>query len=671
MTFMSPRPLRTVFPHVLLLLVAVLGIGCFPTQLVQAASTHIGATVKDDQIEILEQPFTVRNSQYGVFEIAVPESIANDNNAIIEVRVHRRVTSRQQFQEIADQGAIPRVTDVAAVAIPNISVSDDGNLLVRVPLQAGNRGLSGLYIAEPGIYPLSIVARQGGAITAQTLSYIHRAPVTDTAGAVTTAFVLSLRATPSIQPDGSVLVTDEVRDRVQRFIDTVSSVNTPFTLAVQPEIVSSLRISTNDKDQQLFSALQNVLTARSIALFPFVPIDVSAARRADVSEEYLRQLRLGEDVLLQLLPNATIQRTTAIVSDALDEEGLNLLRDSGRRTIIALPDASKGFGYQSSPSLKSRQSRNDGSLMTLLIADQLLQKALISPIERPVERAYRVAAELIVHRGDLIAAKTPIDQLRFIIATSDGTPPNQQFVTTLMSTLRQETGFTISDVSADSEATAQSPLVNVPEETSADITERVDALAQLQAERAAMTSMLPENDPRTFLWQQLDGLIISSTVIDYLPYVEGLRNQFQLLRESVTLANPGAITLGSRNGNIRFQIRNTAPEDLTVRILIDSPKLEFPEGQQVVTLTAASTTNVEIPVSTRTNGRFPVTLAITTPEGDLDVIEPITFSARVTALAGLGQFVMISFVLIVLAWWWASWRKSRREREQTGTVPVA
>ena len=309
--------------------------------------------------------------------------------------------------------------------------------------------------------------------------------------------------------------------------------------------------------------------------------------------------------------------------------------------------------------------------MTLLIADQLLQKALISPIERPVERAYRVAAELIVHRGDLIAAKTPIDQLRFIIATSDGTPPNQQFVTTLMSTLRQETGFTISDVSADSEATAQSPLVNVPEETSADITERVDALAQLQAERAAMTSMLPENDPRTFLWQQLDGLIISSTVIDYLPYVEGLRNQFQLLRESVTLANPGAITLGSRNGNIRFQIRNTAPEDLTVRILIDSPKLEFPKGQQLVTLTAASTTNVEIPVSTRTNGRFPVTLAITTPEGDLDVIEPITFSARVTALAGLGQFVMISFVLIVLAWWWASWRKSRREREQTGTVPVA
>lgn len=642
------------------------------------SSSHTSATpvpsattVKDGVIEIIEQPFIVRNSQYGVFRIAVPEAIATDNNAIIEVRVHRRVTSRDQLREISDTGAIPRVTDVAQVALPNVPTDSNNYLLVRIPLQASNQGLSGLYMAEPGVYPVSVVARQNNLITAQTLTYLHRTSPADTDNIVTTSLVVALRATPSIQPDGTVLISDDVRERIRRFIDTLTSINTPVTVAVQPEIVSSLRLSTVNNDQELFANLQQVLAGRALTLLPFVPIDVSAARRAGVSEEYLRQLRLGEDVLLQLLPNSTVQRTTAVVSDPLDDEGFDLIRDSGRRTVIALPNAMQSFGYQSSPSVKSRQSRNDGSIMTLLLADQPLQKALISPIEKPVERAYRVAAELLMHRTDLLNAKVSSDQLRFIISTSDGTAPNQLFISTLMNVLRQESVFNVADIVSDSDATPDSPPVNVPEEATGNITERVLALAQLQTERAATASMLPENDPRTFLWQQLDGLIISSMVTDYVPYIDGLRGQFQSLRESITLANPGAITLGSRNGTIRFQIRNTAPENLAIRIAVDSPKLEFPGGSKLVTLTGSSTTDVEIPVSTRTNGRFPVTLTITTPDGDLNVIEPITFSARVTALAGLGQFVMISFVLIVLAWWWASWRKSRREREQAGTVPIA
>jgi hypothetical protein len=234
--------------------------------------------------------------------------------------------------------------------------------------------------------------------------------------------------------------------------------------------------------------------------------------------------------------------------------------------------------------------------------------------------------------------------------------------------LRRDVGFTLINSALDSAAISSDAQVTVPRISSGDISERTNALAQLQTERDATTSMLPDDDPRIIFWEQLDGLIISSVVSDYQPYVDGLKTQFQSLRDAVTLANPGAITLGSRNGDIRFQMRNTAPEDLTVRILISSPKLEFPGGAQVVTLAAQSTTDIVIPVRTRTNGRFRVLVSVTTPEGDYTVIAPTTFSARITAIAGLGQLVMISFILIVLAWWWASWRKSRRERAQGGTV---
>lgn len=632
------------------------------------SSSPVQAAAPEGSMEILEQPFSVRASQYGLFRVLVPETVMNDNNAVIEVRVHRRVDSRQQLQEISDSGAVPRVTDVATVAIPNISVDDAGALLVRVPLQASNRGLSGLYMAELGMYPISIVARQSGQITAQTLTYLHRIAANSSTTAVTTSIVVALRATPSIQPDGQILVSDDLRDRVRRFIATINTVNAPFTIAIQPEILWSLKNSDNNDDAALLARLTESLSGRTLALLPFVPIDVSAANRAGAADEYLRQLRLGEDVLLQLLPQSTVQRTTAILSDPLDENGIELLRDAGRRTIIATPSAIEGFRYAASPSVKSITNRNDTSPMTMLLADESLHEVMQSPVSKPIERAHRMTAELLVHRADLEKSGVSPSDMRFVISTFDGALPSQQLLQSLVSLLRLDPAFTLINSALDTPAVNNDAQVTVPRVSSGDITERVNALAQLQVERDATSSMLPVDDPRIIFWEQLDGLIISSAVSDYVPYVDGLKAQFQSLRNAVTLANPGAVTLGSRNGDIRFQMRNTAPENLTVRILVSSPKLEFPGGAKIVTLTAQSTTDIVIPVRTRTNGRFPVLVSVTTPEGEYAVIAPTTFSARVTAIAGLGQLVMISFILIVLAWWWASWRKSRREQAEGGTV---
>ncbi len=632
------------------------------------SSSRVHAATPEGTMEIVEQPFSIRISQYGVFRVLVPESIMNDNNAAIEVRVHGRITTRQQVQDVSDDGAIPRVTDVATVTIPNITVDDTGALLVRVPLQASNRGLSGLYMAELGVYPITIVARQEGRITAQTLTYVHRVAPDDTPDPVTTSLVVALRATPSIQPDGAVVVSDDLRDRINRFVDTITNVNAPFTIAIQPEILWSLQNSPDNQDSALLERLTASLTGRTLALLPFVPIDVSAASRAGATEEYLRQLRLGEDVLLQLLPNSVVQRSTTIISDPLDATGINLLRDAGRRTIIATPSAMDDFRYSSSSSVKNIANRNDASPMAMLLSDQTLHKVMKSPVSKPVERAHRMIAELLLHRNDLQQDGIKTADMRFVISTFDGTSPSQQLLQSLVALLRADSAFALINSALDSPSTTSDAQVTVPRISSGDISERTNALARLQVERDATSSMLPDDDPRIVFWEQLDGLIISSEVDDYVPYVDGLEAQFQDLRDAVTLANPGSITLGSRNGDIRLQMRNTAPEDLTVRILMSSPKLEFPGGPQVATLTARSTTDIVIPVRTRTNGRFPVLISVTTPEGDYAVLAPTTFSARVTAIAGLGQLVMISFILIVLAWWWASWRKSRRERAAGGTV---
>ncbi len=38
-------------------------------------------------------------------------------------------------------------------------------------------------------------------------------------------------------------------------------------------------------------------------------------------------------------------------------------------------------------------------------------------------------------------------------------------------------------------------------------------------------------------------------------------------------------------------------------------------------------------------------------------------TARVSEVAGLGQLVSVTLLLMLLAWWWNSWRKGRRDAQ--------
>ena len=71
----------------------------------------------------------------------------------------------------------------------------------------------------------------------------------------------------------------------------------------------------------------------------------------------------------------------------------------------------------------------------------------------------------------------------------------------------------------------------------------------------------------------------------------------------------------------------------------------------MVLLAAGSLTPIEIDVEARSNGRFPVTVQVVTPDGGVALTDPIVFTARVNALAGLGQ-VVTGVALLLLATWW-------------------
>ena len=124
-----------------------------------------------------------------------------------------------------------------------------------------------------------------------------------------------------------------------------------------------------------------------------------------------------------------------------------------------------------------------------------------------------------------------------------------------------------------------------------------------------------------------------------------------------------------------MRIRNRLDEPVRVLLRLDSARFDFPtfdNDERVVTLRANDLTVVNVPAEARSNGTSPVTVEIFTPRcaetSDTEceaLIEPVTLTARVTALTGLGQVLSGALVLILLTWWISNWRARRRKQSES------
>ena len=117
-------------------------------------------------------------------------------------------------------------------------------------------------------------------------------------------------------------------------------------------------------------------------------------------------------------------------------------------------------------------------------------------------------------------------------------------------------------------------------------------------------------------------------------------------------------------------MRNSSDTTLRTVVRFRSAKLKFTEPRQLVEVAANASAEVVMAVEARSNGRFPVTVQLLTPRGDLSLGEPVTITANVSAIAGLGQVVTATALLVLLTWWAHNWR-SRRRRALEAAVATA
>lgn len=589
----------------------------------------------------------------------------------VEIELHRRVASRRSFQSIARGEARPGVLD--ALTLPSYQVRRINNSVqFSVPLSQKSDSPQTLIAAFDGVYPVTVRVRNNKSreAVAEVLTFInvHREGNPETV--VQSSTLVRLRATPSLQPDGSIAITDETRVRVKKFIEFLRGRNYPLTVSVQPEIIGALATSADEVDKLLFEELRELLRQRSVATAPFVPTDPSMFAAMNMREDFIEQLRVGEDTLNTWLPGVAIQRSTYIADHYLTTEGIKLLRTAGIVSVILSPRAQQDISVSRTSNVVMRPNGLNSNNVAVIAVDSSVATTVADGGKEISDAlaGYRAAAELLTTRQDLLDSGHSPSSVRLLLSSTPGDIGNNNTLSIASTALAGAGGVRSVDMASNQMPSSDSSSINFSSSTPNTGAARVAGIVAARTELNATASMADAADIRREAWAHLFAIGVSNTVVNGDNYIAGLRELLATVRGAVTVTTPDTITLSGRSGAIRIQIRNNSQSALTVRVRMSSAKLNLQNPVRMVTLAAGGTTEVKVDAGTRSNGRFPLSIRITTPEGGLEVVPFIRVTARMNAIAGFGQYLSLFLLVLVLFWWWTHWRRARSKRVGGTTV---
>ena len=639
-----------------------------PATNVQAGTP--ATTLDTPELKIVSQPFNVFTTVNARFVLSpnLDTFVAADDR--LEFLLHRRVATRDSFRSIANGDVVPAVTDSIGYRMSRVPRDYAGHLIAVVPIITSDKQGASLSIPFEGVYPLTIrlVDSQTGEVVTSVLTFLNRRDTKLETPVVPFSTVVSLTGPAALTNDGTYVITDNARDSVTRLVSFLTTFRSPVTISIQPEIIASFAYSSLPADVELFTKLRDLLRGRTIVNTTFAPSNPSLFAAMNLSSEFVAQLKFGEKMLNRLLPGVTIQRHTWIANDNIDPPAMSVLKSAGITSVILMPSAQSLVTSERSLSLLGRATKTGTEMISVispLSGATQIKHAQPAGSER---LAYKIAAELLVERDDLLSQETLPAEIKMGVVASFHDAGESDAVITATRALFQSSGFSMNDFGGTFVVNPITPAVAFAKNSTSFDTSRTSSIRATRRDLDATLSMLGPDDVRRETWPSLFSLGTSTITDSPGVYITSLRTTMRAVRDAVTVTTPKSVTLSSRTGAIRIQVRNDSDQDLTVRVRLTSAKLTLSDPSRIVVLTKGGTTELNVSATTRASGEIPISIWVSTPEGNQSVVDPITISANVNAIAGYGQLISVSLLLVLFAWWWSNRRSARRERLNATTV---
>lgn len=649
----------------------LVGLGVF-----SAAPTR--ALIPPVELRLVSQNFNISQSSNVRIVVQVGDDVARtavttDRTSTFRVIAGHRISTRQGVIEIGTGSTAVKQVSFLDIPITQTTQSLGGNFTLSIPTTSSSRR-DALQIEALGIYPLSVQIIQNGGVVGQLTTFINVFDPSVTHSRMPVSIAVSVTSRPTLQPDGSTDVPDGARTQLTRLADLLEVNAAPISVQVQPELLEGLVRSSVVGDSELLTRLRSRFQFQDVLSTTYVSFDPSSSQRSSMNLEFADQLRLGEEIIDTNDGDAVPTHRTWLSRVTVDNDGASLLRDFGVQSLVLLPQAAAPLGtfdnyaraYRVNPT-----SRGISSPVTLFISDPGYAQEMSGAHENPVLDAYRIAAEVIAERDEVVAANGDPTVRHKVLSTNTGDVQDPILMGRLAVALDHAPQLVLTGLSDVQIAGIEATAVNLPRTTRVDLINTRDTLATLRREIQSTSTMLSTDSPQLLEWPALVAVASSDTLSsdEFDIYVSAIRSKMRALRTSIKVPESITFTLTGKESNLRLQLHNAALQPLTVAVDLVSAKLQFPSGSQLVTIPPESAYDLVVPVVARANGTFPIEVVLHTPDGQTQVGKRIQLSARVRALAGLGQLVTGTAVLILIVWWATHARRNRRQ-ESMGKHPA-
>jgi hypothetical protein len=637
-------------------------------------------------LTVIDQTFNlVPDSPLTITVQLPPELIAEPfpADAAVVITSYDSIVQREVFLAALD-GTLERNVDSVdvsldpAVADPALSHPAPELITVTIPTESNRRRTAALQFPDPGVHPVVIDIRVGARVIAETTTFIHRLRIAGTpSDDMAVALLLAQTSTPDVDVDGTVTVSADAIDEYRALADSLEAISgagaalglaAPRAVQIEPSMLQALAA----QDPDLAARLGNALAGSTSIAMPRLPLDPSGATAAGEDDQYTLFLRQGEDLAHQLLPQGRVDRSIFVAREGLTAAAATLRGNLGTRLLVTPFD-----DYLTTEGNTGLFTDTTQLLTTTLADNSQLPTAVIDPylddqldrVDDPFNTAIEVVSELLV-LGAVVEGDGGIASRHgMVLGTTDVGVPDAALLGALTTLLLSTDGVALVDA-PNLVTTVDTWLVDgraieltLPQTTDLDLKPRFELIGTTAESIFAYASVLPDSDPRASAWVTVLDALPSTAVSESgaSAMVDQLGEQFVDIAGCVLAPAPFSFTLTGKNNTFQFKMTNRCVTDLRVRLRLSSAKLAFPDGDQLVTLTADGETTVQVRAEALSNGKSSVFLRVYAPATDDVLLVPeVPLTARVNSLAGLGKFLTGAGLLLIVSWWAHNWRRSRR-----------
>jgi hypothetical protein len=652
-------------PKLALKIAFVLGLALstMPTPTAQAA-------VESSELTLTAQNFHIYTSGNLRFVLAlnsqplIDEFLSNPT-AVFRISLGQKISQGEKQVRALNTGTEEfAATDSLDLTIREVNRRSDGQfelIALSTDIPSGTRRIE---FNGSGIYPVRVEVMIDDVSRAALLTFVNRYDPSREVRPMPINVVVALDSPITLQPDGSRLIDQPTRTKIEKLIKLLTLDSSRMTVQISPELIDGLSRSSNPDDQSLLVQLVAALGSAPIVPGPYVQFDPSAASANKQADQFNSVIEKGITTWQQVLPSTRTVSSIWFARKPLDENGLDLLVKAGVRSVVMLPTSSAALGEFDNAARPYRLESNDVDL-SLHLVDKNYVDQLSTPTKNAFSSATYLAAQILAQRRQIEAEGGTPALRRVVLASRDGSIVNEDLIhetMLILSRVPQQVALrTMTNLPAPRLDAYKPALSKV---NIASFVERATKIAELRKDTEKLRSTI---SPEATIWQDWNErlLVMSSdsmTDAKRDEFISATRDQLKKIRQSVTLQEGTTFTLGSRESTLRLDLQNSSDFAMTVQVQVVSSKLRFKNEIATIQIPANGSNELVVDVVALSNGLFPVEVKIFTADGLSQLGKKIEVSARVNALAGLGQVVTGVGLLLLATWWVAHIRRKYRKK---------